>query len=229
MTPARARACAIAVLLGLGLPAAAAAQTVNDARAWFDVIAQQRPQPETRWVSVFEGIAHSRDMVRTRDLFGTRATLLRRLSARTTLGGGYLYSRAFAASGGVVVEHRVFGQFVTSAAAPDGLWTFRTRVEARFIDGNGGEVTRLRQMLRYTHPWRPRSRLAVTGYEELLVHANGAVHNPRGVDQNRLFAGVSIPVTSAQLEVGYLNDLVPGHGHALRVSHILSAVFAVPF
>ncbi len=224
----RVRICVLGAVLALALPAAAIGQTVTDARGWFGVIAQHRPRARSAWETAFEGIAHSRDGLRTRDVFGTRITLLRRLSARTALGGGYLYDRGFAASG-VVVEHRVFGQFNTAVPAAGGTWAFRTRVEARFIEGNGGEVTRLRQQVGFTRPWRTSSRLALTASDELLVHANGGVRGPRGIDQNRLFGGVSIAVSGARLQVGYLNDLVPGHGRARRVSHILSTTLIIPF
>ncbi len=224
----RVRVCVLGAVLALALPADVIGQTVTDARGWFGVIAQHRPRARSAWETAFEGIAHSRDGLRARDVFGTRVTLLRRLSARTALGGGYLYDRAFAASG-VVVEHRVFGQFTTAVPAAGGTWAFRTRVEARFIDGNGGEVTRLRQQVGFTRPWRTSSRLAVTASDELLVHANGSVRGPRGVDQNRVFAGVSVAVSGGRLQVGYLNDLVPGHGRPRRVSHILSTTLTILF
>lgn len=227
--PHRVRACVLGVSLVLALPAVVAGQTVSDHRAWFDVSAQRLPRAGSRWQAGLEAIARRRDGLRTRDVFGVRASLLRRLSARSTLGGGYLYARLFAAPGVVVVEHRVYAQFATSLATAAGTVGLRTRAEARFIDGNGGEVTRLRQQVRFTHPWRPGSRVALTGYEELLVHVNGGARSPRGVDQNRLFGGVSLALTAGRLEVGYVHDILPGHGHATKVRHVLSMVVVVPF
>ncbi len=217
------------LLLGVGVPASAAAQTRTDQRVWFVVTAQRRPRAGSPWQMTIEGIARSRDGLGTRDVLAIRPSLFRRLSPRSTIGGGYLYARQFAASG-TVVEHRVYGQFATSTPLSGGTWAFRTRVEARFIDGNGGEVTRLRQQVRFSHPWRAGSRVALTGYEEIFVHANGGARNPRGVDQNRVFAGVSVPMPgSARLEIGYLNDFAPGHGRVNAMHHVLSTALALPF
>ncbi|MEZ5319858.1 MAG: DUF2490 domain-containing protein [Vicinamibacterales bacterium] len=216
-----------AILLAGGA-AKASAQTISDHRAWLVVTAQPRPRPGSPWFTTVEGIVRSRDGLGTLDVLAVRPSLFRRISPRTTVGGGYLYARQFAPAGDVV-EHRVYGQFAATAPAPGGTWAFRSRVEARFIDGNDGSVTRLRQQVRFTHPWRAGSRVALTGYEEIFVHADAGARTRRGVDQNRVFAGVSVPVGTTRLEVGYLHHFIPGHGGRSRVNHVLSVALGIPF
>lgn len=226
----RIRGLVVATLLIGALPAVAAGQTATDQRAWLVATAQHRLSPTSPWQATFEAILRSRDGVSAVDNFAVRPSLFHRLSERSTVGGGYLYARSFPATGGAVGEHRVYAQYLASAPVGGGTMAFRTRVEARFIEGNNGEVTRLRQQVRFTHPWRGQSGVALTGYEELLVHANGAARTPRGVDQNRVFAGVSVPVSqAARLEAGYLNDFIPGHGGPNKMYHVLALTLGVEF
>jgi hypothetical protein len=220
----------IAPLLVVGPASTAAGQTVTNEQAWFVFVAQERPRSNSPWQWSGDVVFRTRDGVRTFDVFAFRPTVLYRLTSRSMIGGGYLQARSYPSSGNTVVEQRVFGQYNWSRPARGGTLALRTRVEARFIDGNGGGVTRLRQQVKFSHPVRPHARVSLVGYEELLVHANGATRTARGVDQNRVFGGVGLPLTTAsRLEVGYLLHFAPGHGKPNRLNHVLSASLSVQF
>jgi Protein of unknown function (DUF2490) len=226
----RVRWCVSVFCLFCSLPAGAAGQTLTDHRVWVVVTAQARPKPTSPWQWSIEAVLRSRDGIRTFDVFALRPIVIYRLTPHSTVGGGYLQARSFPASGGTTVEHRVFGQYAWNRPAAGGTLAMRTRVEARFIEGNGGEVTRVRQQVRFSHPWRRDSKVSIIGYDELFVHVNGTTRTRRGIDQNRAFAGIGVPVTPrARLEVGYLNQFSPGHGGRDKRNHVLLASLVVQF
>lgn len=209
----------------------ARAQTVTDERVWVAVVLQERGAPDSPWRWTLENFIRTRDGVDGVDVIAVRPILSYALTARSMVGGGYALARSFPAGGGPNVEQRIFGQYLWSGAAAGGTLTLRTRLEARFIEANSGVLGRLRQQVRFSHAVRKGSRISVVGYDELLLHLNDTSRNARGIDQNRVFAGVSVTARSAtRVEMGYLNQFSPGHrGAPDKLNHILSGAVSVLF
>jgi hypothetical protein len=209
----------------------ARAQTVTDERVWFGVTVQEAASSETPWRWTVETVGRSRDGVSDLDTFLVRPSLMYALTAHASLGGGYAFAPNFPATGGTIVEQRIFGQFIWTGTAAGGTLSMRTRMESRFIEGNSGPLGRLRQQVRFIHVVKQGSRVSVVAYDEFAVHVNSTTRSPRGVDQNRAFGGVSLAATrSLRVEGGYLNQFLPGHrGAPDRMNHILSSTVVVSF
>ena len=221
-----------AALLALAVcPAAAGAQTLTDERVWFVLTLQEQGSDTSPWRWSGDLILRSRDGVRDLDVFSVRPTLLYALNSHSTLGGGYVFAASYPASGGTTVEHRWFGQYQWSGRARGTSLGYRTRLEARFIDGNSGQSTRLRNQIRVSRPVRAGSRLSLVAWDELFLHLNSTTRNARGIDQNRAFTGVAIGIgAGGRFEAGYLNQFSPGHrGAANRNNHVLATALSWGF
>jgi hypothetical protein len=216
------------VVFFLTVPSSASAQTVTDGRVWAGVTLQTTFSPA--WRMSIEIIGRSRDGVSELDLAAFRPTILYAVSERSSIGGGYLVSPSFPAAGGTTIEQRVFGQYLFTAPALGGSVSLRTRLEARFIEGNSGTLGRIRQQVRYSRQLG-RGPVSVVASEELMVHLNDTSRSPRGVDQNRLFAGLSVAAgRAARIEAGYVNQFSPGHrGAADRMNHVGMGILTVIF
>lgn len=219
-----------ALLLVVALAHPAHAQTVTDGRAWLTMTLQGHPGKDSPWRWTFDAILRSREGVSELDTRTFRPAVSYALSKHSSVGGGYAFVSTFSAAGGTTTEHRLYGVYVRTGAARGGTVTLRVRLEDRLIEHNSGALWRIRPQARFSHPVRPGSRLALVGWDELSIHLNTTTRSPRGVDQNRVFAGVATS-WSARLrtEIGYLNQFLPGHGAAARMNHIVSGALAVTF
>jgi hypothetical protein len=212
------------------VPVAAAAQTVTDERAWFNLTLQERGSAGSPWRWTLENYIRSREGVSELDVVGLRPTVFYALTSRSSLGGGYAIIASFPATGGTTTEHRVYGQYQWTGSAAGGTLALRTRLEARLIEGNSGTQGRLRQQARFSHPIG-RSRVSFVVYDELFLHLNNTSRHARGVEQNRAYGGVSIAASgSTRIEAGYVNQFYPGHrGAPDRLYHVLSSALIVSF
>lgn len=218
------------LLLFLALPTVVTAQTVTDQRVWFAVTLQGDAGPASPWRWSLEAFVRSRDGVDAVDSAAVRPIISYMITPHSTAGAGYALGQSFPAAGGTVLEQRVFGQYIWTRPMAGGSLALRTRVEARFIEGNSGPLARLRQQVRVVRPLTRGSRLSIVGSDELLVHLNTTSRNARGVDQNRLFVGIAHALTRAlRVEVGYLNQFIPGHGGPNRMNHVLSGALSASF
>jgi hypothetical protein len=220
-----------AFLLCLVGPAASgAAQTVTDQRVWVALVLQGHVAADSPWRWSLEAFARSRDGVENLDSAAVRPILTYVFSPHSSVGGGYARGQSFPSSGGAVREQRAFGPYIWTGSAAGVSVTLRTRLESRFIEDNSGPLVRLRQQFRFTRPLKKGSRTSWVGYDEILVHLNTTTRSPRGVDQNRVFAGISHAMTNAaRVEAGYLNQFIPGHGGRDRMNHVLSGSLSVSF
>jgi len=218
-------------LLVLAPAAPARAQTTIDQRVWSVVMLQGRAGPESPWRWSVELIARSRDGVDDLDVAAVRPIVSYALTEWSTVGGGYAFAPTFPSTGGTTREHRAFGQYIWAGPVSGGTLTWRTRVEARLIEGNSGPLGRLREQLRFSRPVKHGSKLALVGYDEIMLHLNDTTRSPRGIDQNRVFAGISATLTGKlRIELGYLNQFSPGHrGAADRMNHVLSGSAILSF
>jgi len=213
-------------------PAAAAAQdTITDERVWFTLSLQERGSPDSPWRWTFETIFRSRDGVDDLDVFSVRPTIIYALNKHSSVGVGYALAPMFPPTGGTIVEHRPYGQYTFTNGPAGGTFSYRMRMEARFVEGNSGTSMRLRNLARYAHPIHSGGRVSWMAYDELLLHLNDTTLRPQGVDQNRLFGGLQIAAWPAgRVEAGYLNQFLPSHrGAADRMNHILSTTLAISF
>lgn len=224
------RAALCCLLLGLLCPATpASAQMVLDGRVWLTIAFQGRVTQESPWRWSFDAIARSREGVDDLDVTTFRP-MLTYTSARVSVGGGYTIVSTYRTSGGVATEHRPFGLLGWAAPTAGGTLSLRVRFEDRIIESNSGMLWRIRPQARFSHPLRPGSRLALVCSDELSVHLNTTTRSPRGIDQNRGFAGVSTTWSPhLRTEIGYLNQFLPGHGAANRMNHIVSTTLTAAF
>ena len=209
------------VLCLVGVATDAAAQTTTDERLWAGLTIQTRPREASPWRFSFEALARTRDGVDTLDVFGVRFLAGYAVTPRITASAGYAISPSYPATGGTSIEQRAFGQIVFATPAAGGTLTLRSRVEARFSEGDSGTAVRIRQQVRFTRPIAGRFGWVV--YDELFVHTTETTRFARGIDQNRAFAGISIAVSSAaKLETGYLHAFSPeNRGAAAKRYHVL--------
>lgn len=211
--------------------AEARAQTVTDKRVWAGLTLVERGTPDTPWRWTLETFVRTRDGAGTVDVIGIRPILIYAVTPHSTVGGGYAFGPSFPASGGTSIEHRVFGQYIWTGSAGGWAVSLRTRVEARFFEGNSGPVGRVRQQVRFSHAVWPGSRVAIVASDEFFVHLNDTTRTARGIDQNRVFGGVSIALSSGtRAETGYLHQFSPGHrGAPDRLNHVLFGALVVSF
>ena len=209
----------------------ARAQTVTDERVWFTLTLQEPGNAGSPWRWTFESYFRSREGVDELDSMGFRPTVIYALNPHWSVGGGYAFVPQFPVTGGTLIDNRLYGQVGWTAAVGGGTLSLRTRMEVRFVESNSGAAGRFRQQARFTHPFRKGSRFSWGGYDELFVYTNGTTLAARGVDSNRIYAGLAMAMPhSTRLEAGYLNQFSPGHrGARDRMYHILSSTLTVSF
>lgn len=88
-----------------------------------------------------------------------------------------------------------------------GAWSFsnRTRLELRQIAGTFGTSVRLRDQIRGSVPFRPKSPWSAVASNELFFVFNDTPKGPQnGFDQDRLFAGLGYQLSKeTRMEFGY--------------------------
>ena len=217
-------------LIALCTATRAGAQTVTDERIWFNLTLQDQGDAASPWHWSIEFIVRSRDVVEALDSAAVRPAISYNLTPRSTVGGGYLIGRTDPAVGRTLTEHRFFGQYAWRSPAAGGTVALRTRLEERVIVDDSSPVARLRQQVRYSRPISSGSKLAWVAYEELFVNLNGSNRYRRGVDHNRVYAGLSGALSSGlRVDFGYLNQFIPGRAAPDRMNHILSGTLVVSF
>ena len=208
------------------------AQTITDERAWFSLPVQGHiGSDESPWRWSMELILRSRDGLDALDTATVRPSVIYNVSSRASVSGGYANSTAFPVTGEALTEHRWFGQFTWNQPGAFGTLSLRTRLESRHIETNDGPIGRLRQQFRFSHPIHKGGRLAIVGADEVLFHLNDTSRIAKGLEQNRMFAGISHALTpSTRFEIGYLNQYFPGHrGNNSRMNHVLATTLGVSF
>ena len=202
----------------------AAAQTVVDHRLWTTAIFQGHLQPKSKWRWSVEGTVRSKNGLHDLDnVIAPRALVGYDLTSKLNVWGGYAEITKFS-NGARSHEHRYFEQLLWTSPASGGSLSLRTRFEQRDIDGNNKIAYRLREQARYSHPFAPKSPYSFIGYEEIFLHVNRTVKYARGLDQNRVFAGIGRAVGSrGRLEIGYLNH----YGHTVGQPNFMDHVLQV--
>ena len=162
---------------------------------------------------------------------GFNQSLLRPVVGHTLPGGftgwlGYAWIRTEPPRGGKVDEQRIFQQLTWSGDTGPFATLLRTRLEQRLIEGADDAAWRFRQFVKLGIPLGLGRDLRAVAYDEIFFNLNDPEDGPRsGVDQNRLFVGLAIPIGGAAkstFEIGYLNQWVRVPGGTDPVNHILS-------
>lgn len=193
--------------LGLGIAEPALAQTTHDVAVWTAVLASPELTGRTRlW---FDGHAR-RDQARF--LAIVRPGVGLQFSDRVSGWVGYGWIPSVPDEGDTFHEHRIWQQVIANLGLGDRVTLqSRTRFEQRFAGGGGEVALRLREFVRLSVRPNQPSRVRLALWDELFVGFSdtdwGAVG---GIDQNRLFVGVGLPVThGGRVELGLLNVLLP--------------------
>jgi hypothetical protein len=212
------------------IPTPVSAQTVTDGRAWLTVSVQGLLSKDSPWRWSMDSIARSREGVSQIDTASLRPMLIYNLDRHNFIGGGYAFVSTYPVAGGRTTEHRLFGIYQWSAPSGGGTLSMRVRVEDRMIEANSGVLWRVRPQARFSHPFKTGGRLSWVSWDELSLHLNTTTRSPRGIDQNRAFAGIgSAWSPKVRAEIGYLNQFLPGHGAANRMNHVVSTTMTLSF
>jgi Protein of unknown function (DUF2490) len=215
----------LAVFGSIPLPA----QTISDGRVWWNATLQERSGTESPWRWYFEVQGRMRDGADALDQLLIRPAIAYELTSRSSVWAGYGYTPQFPASGGALYEHRAWQQYLWNRPLGKLQLTSRSRLEERFMEGNGELAWRFRQQLRFTRPVRS-SRFSALFWDEFLTHLNTTNRTTRGFDQNRIFAGTGIALDSrARIEIGYMNQYLNGIRAPNRSNHTLSIVLNLTF
>ena len=201
----------------------ASAQVITDERLWTNVSVQERSGTESPWRWAGEFVLRTRDGVDDLDVVVSRGIIGYDLTDRSSGWVGFAVIPSFPDLGGTVVEKRLFQQYLWSGRGLGGTVTLRTRFEQRWTEGNTGLAWRVRQQVRFSRPFAPRSRFSWVGTEEIHFHTNDTARYDRGFDQNRVFGGISRTVKqNVRFEIGYLNQYSHSVTGPNRMNHILS-------
>ena len=131
------------------------------------------------------------------------------LSKSVAVGIGYARLNTYPRNGPKIFESIPFAQ-LNWALGPafGGKLALRLRFEDRFQASVPGIELRARAQLRYVRPLAKHGPSAVVWFEP-FVWINDRRATPRGLDQLRSFAGVSVPASRLiDVEIGYLNQYV---------------------
>ncbi len=208
----------------------ASAQVLTDERLWANLSLQERQGTESPWRWSSEFVLRTREGIEEVDVFVIRGLVGYDVTEHSSTYVGFALIPSFPASGGTLLEKRLFQQYLWSGHGLGGTLSLRTRLEQRWSESNSGLAVRVRQQIRYTRPIVPRSRLSLVGWEEIFVHTNATTRYDRGLDQNRVFGGVSRTVNEKlRFEVGYLNQFSHSVSGPNRINHILSFGTTVAF
>jgi len=145
---------------------------------------------------------------------------------RLTLWAGYGWFGSDADGVGRVDENRLWQDLIWRPAIDGPLqMLLRTRLEQRWLDTGDDAGWRARQLLRLELPFAANGKLALVGANEVLIALNDTDWGERsGLDQNRLFLGVSYRLNAkAIVDFTYLNLYVDRPVIEDVVNHLLFA------
>jgi hypothetical protein len=228
--------CTIIFLVAAMLETSAArASTEHDKGLWLMIASQgavDRDSPtlsRLRWW--FDG--HARFFEET-DGYGqsiVRPGLGWAVTENSTLWFGYGWIRDSPAEGPDRDENRIWQQWTTSFSLAKAAFSWRSRLEQRFIEGKDDMGWRFRQFIKVIQPIAFGSHLRLVAYDEIFFALNDTDWGARaGFDQNRFFAGLSWQfVPGRSVEVGYLNQFIQKSGPENLMNNILSINFLVNF
>lgn len=207
----------------------------QDTQLWLNVTAIGRigttdPTP-SRWRYWLEGQARFDQDVERNFQNIVRPALGFDLTPRVTVWAGTAWIGTETRTGHRD-EHRPWQQITWIPESQPAGFTLqlRPRLEQRMLQGSGDTGWRFRQFFRGIRRVEGTA-WSVVWQDEVFLNLNRTDYGARGgFDQNRLFLGVAYHATPiARLEMGYLNQFIPGHQRPDTMNHILGVtLFLTP-
>lgn len=225
-----ATATCVAQLVSPSSALAQSAPAVHDTQLWTQVVATV--SLSDTWLTHHEVQSRWSEDLHGHDQLIIRNAIGRRLSRRVTLWGGHAWTPR-TLDAGWAHEQRIWEQL--SATFPAiGEWTpsIRIRQEQRFLDSWGDTSHRLRVMGRAVRPVDAGKLWSIVAWNEVMFTLDETPNGPaRGLDQNRVFAGVLRKLSNhAGLESGYLwRTSDPAGPVPRRHDHVLFAWLNLTF
>jgi hypothetical protein len=225
------------LLLAAAVPMrCATAQTRDDGGLWFAVLAQGRFAPEGSdfgrlrwWLDLHE---RQRDEGRDLDTTIVRPGVGYALGERVTAFAGYAWVIAEPRGRDEFGEHRIWEQLTWNLPVDGFTLQSRTRLEQRFLEGDGETGHRLRQFVKATLPLTHDRAVYASVWDEVFVDLDDTSWGQRtGLRQNRAFVGLGFVFgrgPDVALEVGYLQQWIDRRPED-RLNHILSINLLLTF
>lgn len=184
----------------------------DDLLLWFDASARFTDDSTRLGQSLFRGA------------LGTRVT--RDLS----LFAGYVHVRTTPRNGASTVEHRPWQQATYPIIRGERAQLVgRTRLEQRWLEGQGGMSLRARQLVRLNVPLGTAEAPRFVAWHEAFLTLTEADWSPdTGFDQHRSFVGLALPMGPHAIEVGAFSQRFPRAGDD-RVNRALNITLVANF
>lgn len=189
------------------LSGAAHAQT--DGQLWANFLAQGRISGDLIfWVDTSARFGNDATQL-GQTLF--RGAIGARVSPDLSLHTGYVHVRTTPSRGPQVVEHRGWQQALYPIIKGDRAQLMgRTRLEQRWLEGQGGMSLRARQLFRLSVPLGEASAPRFLAWHEAFLTLTDTSWSPdTGFDQHRSFVGLALPIGPHALEVGAFAQRFP--------------------
>lgn len=139
---------------------------------------------------------------------------------------GYLYVNEDPSGRSNFHEHRPWQQLLWKGSLASFGVQSRTRLEQRFIDGDGEAAWRFREFVKASYAFSSAPRFGLAVYDEVFFDLNDTSEGgDTGFAQNRFFIGPTMKLGDegrATLELGYLNQFIRRDGGSDSVNHLVS-------
>lgn len=139
---------------------------------------------------------------------------------------GYLYVNEDPSSSSNFDEHRAWQQLLWKMSLASFGFQSRTRLEQRFVDGDGEAGWRFREFVKASYAFPSARRFGLAVYDEVFFDLNDTSEGAdTGFAQNRFFIGPTMKLSDdgpATIEVGYLNQYIRRDGGSDSVNHLVS-------
>lgn len=231
MSPRR-RPISLLVLVLLVLTAAPRPVSAHreDGGGWFMLFGTGTFEPldpalaRIRWW--FDGQVRARDDSNGYDQTLVRPALGYTLGRGFSLWQGYLFVDEDPRGRDNFNEHRSWQQLLWQGALSRFSLQSRTRLEQRWVDGDGEAGWRFREFVKASVPLSSGKRFGLAAYDEVFFELNDtSAGQDTGFRQNRFFVGPYLRLDAggmATVELGYLNQIVRRDDARDLMNHIAS-------
>jgi hypothetical protein len=123
-------------------------------------------------------------------------------------------------------EHRSWQQLLWKGPLAEFGVQSRTRLEQRWVDGDGEAGWRFRQFVKITRGLGSAERFGLATYDEVFFDLNDtSAGQDTGFTQNRFFVGPYVKVGPKRrlvVELGYLNQFIRRDGGSDSINHLVN-------
>lgn len=216
----------IALVTALLLASTAHAEIEEDGRYWLNLsLLGNLPAEDWNWTLDLR--PRWRDEGRNFDQFVASAFVNKKLGQKLSIGLGTDHVQNHPAGRESFEENRIVPQVIYKFDDIAGVkLQSRSRFEFRMREDFDDTSYRFREQIRASYPLAFNPKLSLVLFDELFLNVNDTNWNVRrGIDQNRVFAGVAYQTNSQTgFEFGYLNQYVNTR-NIYRENHIVTATF----